>query len=133
MISDAKKITHAPRFLHYYGDVVRKHLFFAGFLVLIGALIDSELRPFYLFIGVFGVLVVTILAGLTSPRNRSIMFADMIISASMFLIFEYFAIDMYMRYENFSDPVFLLRQALSVVFLLTLYFSTKTLREMKKE
>ncbi len=121
-----------PKFTHYYGDIVRKHLFFAGLVLLLAALIDEEFRSFYLFAGIFGVLVFTILAGLTSPVRRLVMIADVFVAAIMFMVFEYFAIDAFSRYENFSDSIFLLRQFLAVIFLITLYFSTKTLREMGK-
>lgn len=113
---------------HYYGDFVRKHLFFAGFVIMVAALIDSELRNFYLFVGLFGVVGITILAGLTSPQKRAAMFFDVLVSAIMFLIFEYFAIVAYARYENFADSVFFFRQLIAVIYLIALYYSTKTMR-----
>ncbi len=113
---------------HYYGNLIRKNFFFAGFVIMMAALLDSELRSFYLFVGLFGVVGVTVLAGLTSPRKRAVMLTDVLVSAFMFLVFEYFAIAAYARYENFSDSVFLLRQLIAVVFLVALYYSTKTMR-----
>lgn len=121
-----------PKFSHYYGDIVRKHLFFAGLVLLFAALVDKELQTFYFYTGIFGVLVFTILAGLTSPLKRRVMVADVFVAAVMFMMFEYFAIDAFSQYQNFSDTVFLIRQFLAVVFLITLYFSTKTVREMGK-
>ena len=112
----------------YYGDLVRKHLFFAAFVIMVAALIDSELRNFYLFIGLFGVVGFTILAGLTSPKKRSIVFTDVVVSAIMFLIFEYFAIFAFIQYESFSNSVFFFRQLIAVIYLIALYYSTKTLR-----
>lgn len=121
-----------PKFSHYYGDIVRKHLFFAGLVLLLAALVDTEFRSFYLFAGIFGVLIFTVLAGLTSPLKRWVMVADVLVAGIMFMVFEYFAIDAFYRYENFSDTIFLIRQFLAVIFLITLYFSTKTVREMGK-
>ncbi len=121
-----------PKFDHYYGDIVRKHLFFAGLVLLFAALVDKEFQSFYLFAGIFGVLIFTVLAGLTSPLKRWVMVADVFVAAIMFMIFEYFAIDAFYKYENFSDTIFLIRQFLAVIFLITLYFSTKTVREMGK-
>lgn len=117
-----------PRHPHYYGDLIRKQLFFAAFVIMLAALIDEELRNFYLFVGLFGVVGFTILAGLTSPQKRSIMFTDVLVSAFMFLIFEYFAISAFTQYNDFSDPIFFFRQLIAVVYLITLYYSTKTLR-----
>ncbi len=113
---------------HYYGDFIRRHLLFAGFVIMIAALIDSELRSFYLFVGLFGVVGITVLAGLTSPQRRAVMFVDVLVSAIMFLIFEYFSISAYARYENFTDRVFFFRQLIAVIYLIALYYSTKTLR-----
>lgn len=113
---------------HYYGDLVRKHLFFAAIVIMIAALLDSELRNFYLFIGLFGVVGFTILAGLTSRSSRSIMLTDVLVSAFMFLIFEYYAIAAFVQYENFSHPAFFLRQTIAVIYLIILYYSTKTTR-----
>jgi len=113
---------------HYYGNLIRKYLFLAGFIIMIATLFDAELRSFYLFIGLFGVVGITLLAGLTSPQKRGIMFTDVFVSAIMFLVFEYFAIVAYIRYEDLFDKVFLLRQTLAVIFLVSLYYSTKTMR-----
>jgi len=126
---EKEQTTSAPTYHpHYYGNLIREHLFVAGFVIMVVALLDVELRSFYVIIGLFGVVVFTILAGLTSPSNRAVMFSDMMVSACMFLFFEYFSINRFIRYENFSDNVFLLRQLLAVIFLIVLYYSTKTMR-----
>lgn len=118
---------------HYYGKLIRKNLFFAGFVIMVAALLDSELRSFYMFVGLFGVVGITVLAGLTSPQKRGIMFIDVLVSSTMFLIFEYFAIDAYVRYEDFSNSIFFFRQLLAVIFLVSLYYSTKTMRYHEAE
>ncbi|HBH71622.1 MAG: hypothetical protein UU88_C0009G0025 [Parcubacteria group bacterium GW2011_GWC1_42_11] len=128
MEKDNIQSSPATKHPHYYGNLIRKQLFFAAFVIMIAALIDSELRNFYLFIGLFGVVGFTILAGLTSPQKRGIMFTDVLVSSFMFLIFEYFAISAFIRYEDFSDPVFFFRQLIAVIYLVILYYSTKTLR-----
>ncbi|MBI5400576.1 MAG: hypothetical protein HZB12_00455 [Candidatus Yonathbacteria bacterium] len=128
MNNDDEPVSPAKRHPHYYGDLIRKHLFFAAFVIMLAALLDSELRNFYLFVGLFGVVGMTVLAGLTSPQKRGVVFIDVLVSAIMFLIFEYFAINAYTRYENFSNSVFFFRQLIAVVYLIVLYYSTKTLR-----
>ena len=127
-MKEEKEVASVKRHPHYYGDLIRKHLFFAAFIIMIAALIDSELRNFYLFVGLFGVVGFTILAGLTSPQKRGVMFLDVIISAFMFLIFEYFAINAYAKYESFTYNVFFFRQLIAVIYLIVLYYSTKTIR-----
>lgn len=118
---------------HYYGDIIRKYLLFAGAMLLIAVLVDKELLSFYLFIGIFGVLVFTVLAALISPKVTSAIFTNAVISALMFLIFEYFAINAYLKSQTFLDSIFILRQVIAIAFLVALYFSTKTLRGMASE
>ncbi len=136
MTNDYENINPSPQkrgIPHYYGDIVRKYLLFAGAMLLVAVLIDKELLSFYLFIGIFGVLVFTVLAALMSPKVTSAIFTNAIISALMFLIFEYFAIGAYLKSQTFLDSIFILRQAIAVAFLVALYFSTKTLRGMASE
>lgn len=130
MNPDTEERPIAKRHPHYYGDLVRKQLFFAAFVIMIAALLDKDLRNFYLFVGLFGVVGITVLAGLTNPqkRGRGIVFVDILVSAVMFLIFEYYAIARYVQYESFSENVFFFRQLIAVVYLVVLYYSTKTMR-----
>ena len=118
---------------HYYGDIVRRLLLAAGIILLFAILVDREYLSFYLLVGVFGALAFTILAGLTSPLNRFVISANVVISAVMFLIFEYFAIDAYLKTMDFFDSTFFLRQLLAVVFIAITYYSTKTLRWMRAD
>lgn len=113
---------------HYYGDTVRKCFLFAGLLLLLAVLLDREFLSLYLFVGVFVVLLLTILAGLTNPQNKRFIMIDGIVSAAMFLVFEYLAVNAYLAAESLAGDVFYLRQALAVVFLVALYFATKTYR-----
>ena len=115
---------------HYYGDTVRKHLLWAGAVLLLAAILDRELLQFYLIAGIFGVLSFTVLAGLISPLEQRIIVYVAILSGAMFLLFEYFAINGYLQYESLFSVVFLLRQILAVIFLSILYLSTKTVRGM---
>lgn len=128
MTTEPQKLSPAAKHPHYYGTLIRKHFFFAGLLILIAVFLDNELRSAYLSYGLLAIIVLIILAGLTSRSNRSIVFIDVIISALMFLVFEYFAIKTFVQYENFSNGIFLLRQFIAIVFLITMYYSTKTLR-----
>ncbi len=115
---------------HYYGDVVRAIFLAAGIVFLITMVRDREFLSFYLVVGVLSVLALTILAGLTNPRSKKIIKIDAAVSVIMFLLFEYLAIAGYSDAPGFTDSVFFLRQALAVLFLIALYFSTKTLRGM---
>lgn len=113
---------------HYYGDFVRECLMGSGVGLLLLVILDKELFQFYIVIGIVGVLAFTILAGMTSPKNRSVIFYIATISAIMFLLFEFFAMDHYQRFGQIFNTIFLLRQAMAILFIVILYFSTKTLR-----
>lgn len=113
---------------HYYGDLIRKQLFLAAFVIMAAALYDTELQSLYLFVGLFGVVAFTVLAGLTSRNNRAILVIEVLVSAVMFLIFEYFAIAEFTRYQSLSDSAFFFRELIAIIFLTTLYYSTKTTR-----
>lgn len=115
---------------HYYGDIVRRQLIAAGIAILCAALVDTELRFFYYFIGVFGVLAFIILAALASPISRGSMINITSVAGVMFLVFEYFAIDAYTRSGTAFDLAFFFRQIIAIIFLFSVYFSTKTLRGM---
>ncbi len=113
---------------HYYGDTVRKFFLVAGLVLLFAILRDREFLSFYLVVGVFSVLLLTILAGLTNPRMREVIMADVVVSTVMFLLFEYLAVNEYLQTGDFFDEIFFLRQLLALVFLIAVYFSTKTYR-----
>jgi hypothetical protein len=112
---------------NYYGVTVRELLIAAAILMLVTAPfytdnIASEL-PFI----ILGAIILITTAALTSPMKRNVISADAVVSGVGLVIFEIWALSGYQ-----TDPVyqFVLRQALAILFLLALYFSTKTLRSM---
>ncbi len=113
---------------HYYGDHVRSLFIAAGILLLISIPIDKVLLPLNVVIGVAAVLVMTVLAAYTNPREKFSIFADSIIAALLFISFEYFAIEAYLGAGTFFNTIFLLREGIALLSLLALYFSIKSLR-----
>jgi hypothetical protein len=82
--------------LHYYGDVVRGCFVLGTLLIITGALIDSEMLPVYLALGGFGAVVMVVLAGLTSPKMKAVLFIEMAVAATIFLFFQYAALGHYL-------------------------------------
>lgn len=113
---------------HYYGSLVRKLFVFAVVLQLIIILIDKDLIQFNLVVGVISALVIVMLAGFTSPANKWAMIGDLIFSAISFVMFEYLAIARQLQVNTFFDFIFLIRQSLSIIFVVSVYFSAKTVR-----
>ncbi len=113
---------------HYYGDTVRVLFLVAGLILLIFGPAHPTLVPFNSFTVVLLVLGAVLLAGITNPRQRSVVIADTIIAAFGLVIFTALAVSQYRTVEGPTDTVFLIRQSLSVVFFFALYFSSKSLR-----
>jgi len=74
------------------------------------------------------VLLLTVLAGLTNSRTKGVIMADVVTSIIFFLLFEYLAVSAYVQMRHIIEEVFLLRQLLAPLFLIAVYFSTKTYR-----
>ena len=112
---------------HYYGDTIRNLFLMAAATFMLLAVFDRGLLVVYLFPGICTLLALVVLAGLTSPTKHFSIVADTILSAVLFVIFEYSAI---IGSESLAhlDIIFMLRQLLAVFFFLTLYFSVKTWR-----
>jgi len=115
---------------HYYGDTVRACFLSAGAVLLFAVLRDDAFIKFYLSIGIGFVLLLTVLAGLMSPLKRSLVFINTLISGFGFAFFEYFALINYIDTNELLTEVFILRQLLALIFIIALYYSTKTFRGM---
>lgn len=112
---------------HYYGDTVRS-------LFLVGGVIILATLPFYknlLPIGTSALTVFVVLlalgAAVMNPFQRWIVYLDAIVAAFAMMLFEYTAITWY-GVDDFL--LSLIRQALAIIFLFSLYYSGKTLRAM---
>ena len=133
MSSDMSPIgpsTHSvlPKVRHYYGDTVRSLFLVAGLLLLAEFLFDRDFLQFNFTIGILGVLILTFLAGYTSPESKIVVFWNVLFSSVAFFFSEYLALADYSQKETILRVVFLLRQGVAILFLLALYFSVKTWR-----
>jgi hypothetical protein len=112
---------------HYYGDTVRQLFLMAAALMLVGAPFYSNNLTVELPFIVFGAVALIAVAAFTSPVKQNAIRADAVAAGVGLVIFEVWAL------WNFqTDPIykFVLREALALIFLAALYFSTKTLRGM---
>ncbi len=116
------------KFSHYYGDYLRR-------LFLVGALASIIALPFYpdlipslsVLSVIIAALVTVIFAGVTSPVSRSVVLVEILISSLFFIVFQYYTvIDHGISYPFLS----LIRQILSLIFLVSLYYGVKTYRGM---
>lgn len=112
---------------HYYGDTVRQLLIAAAALMLLAAPFYTDNISVELPFIVLGTVVLVAVSAMTSPKKSSMMSADVVVSGVGLVIFEIWAIGGY-GIDEFHK--FILREALALVFLFALYYSTKTLRSM---
>ncbi len=111
---------------HYYGDTVRS-LFIAGAvcMALTLPMFSGDIAE-PLQVSILGILIVSIAAGVTSPRYRWSATVNAIISICAVVIFESYAVN---AYVHKTGTWFLFtNQILAFIFLLALYYAIKTMR-----
>lgn len=126
-IQESTKRTLAPE--HYYGDSVRK-------LMLLGGIIMIFAYPFFqaytgvpLALSILFALAIVCLAGLQHPTHAWIAVLNTLASTVAFVAFEYKAVTFYLSpFFNEAPLFFWVNQLLSLIFLLAVYYSTKTAR-----
>ena len=111
---------------HYYGDIVR--MLFVGIAVVIGLCIPFLAdRHLGVVIGVPFVVVLILLAGLTNPRGRIVLLADLIVSIIGIFFSEVTAIS---AYDVQAWGWLAILEFVAMLFFVTAYFSVKTVRAM---
>jgi hypothetical protein len=112
---------------HYYGNRVRQLFFVAAAIMLIGLPFVRNTLVIPTFFSVVSILLLDFLAGMANPKQLWVNWVNAIIAAFAMFIFELFAV----RAFESQTPFFLVtNQALALLFLVALYFNTKTLRSM---
>lgn len=125
---NAPKSISQSKFSHYYGDYLRR-------LFLVGAVASIVTLPFYpdlipslsVLSVIITALVTVIFAGVTSPVSRNVVLVEILISSLFFIVFQYHTVLDY----GISYPILsFIRQILSLIFLVSLYYGVKTYRGM---
>lgn len=112
---------------HYYGDAVRRLQVSGAVAILIAhPFYANDLRPELPFT-ILGALVLVALAALTNPHNKTLVVADVIAAGVGMLVYQAWAL---FEYESSTWLEFGLRQGIAILFMMTFYFSTKTMRAM---
>lgn len=121
---------HVPqhhRIPHYHGDAVRA-LFFAGAIIIIVAQsTGADLR-----LSTGGAITLAILlvvaAGITNPAKSWIHWLDAALAVLGTFFFGSTAVEHYRAGVNFFDASFVYIEALALLSLVALYFTTRTIR-----
>lgn len=111
---------------HYYGDVTRAVFIAVGIIMLIG--MPKMMQVFWMppAFPIIAILVVGIAAGFTTPRRYASLVLNVIVSIFGLAAFIY--VSWIMRAQGIGGGLLALNQIVAVLFLVTLYFSVKSLR-----
>lgn len=120
-------IPRRRRIPHYHGDEVRA-LFVATAVVLIVAKSTGAELPLSALSTVAVAVIVVIAAGITNPGHFWIHWTNAALAVLGVLIFGTTAVENYRAGISISDPSFVYVEALALLSLLSLYFTTRTVR-----
>lgn len=117
--------------LHYHGDEVRM-LFFAGAVVLVIAQSTGADLPLSTIGAIVSAVVLVITAGITNPAQYGIHWVNALISIAGVLLFGITAVDHYRAGIRMSDPSFVYVEVLALLSLVSLYYTTATIRGIRQ-
>ncbi len=115
------------REMHYYGDEVRMIFLIMAVVILIMTPFFMDQIPLPAYFSVFGVLVLSMLAGLTSPKAKPITYFNFLVSLVSLLVFGY---EVIASFDKSFSMFFVANLVLAVLSVFSVYFSSKTLRGM---
>lgn len=120
-------LNRKPKIEHYYGDIVRLLFLLTGVLMLFLLPFFVYEIPVSIYTALLIVLILSIIAGLTNPKQMYFAFFDALIAAVGTGIMGYFAVQSYIMYSALN-LYFWTNEILAVIFLIALYYSVKTVR-----
>lgn len=120
-------IPRRRRIPHYHGDAVRG-LFVISAVVLIIARSTGADLPLSTFATVTAAVMLVIAAGITSPSQFWIHWLNAGLAMVGTILFGMAAVDHYRLGVSVFDPSFTYIEALALLSLLSLYFTTRTIR-----
>ncbi len=121
---------HIPRrheIPHYHGDGVRVLFVISAVLLIVAQSTGAEL-PLSTFGTVIAAVVLVIAAGITNPAQFGIHWANAFLAMFGVLIFGTTAVNHYRAGASFFDSSFVYVEALAILSLIALYFTTRTVR-----
>ena len=113
--------------LHYHGDEVLV-LFLVSAVLLIIAQSTGANLPLSTFGAVTSAVILVIAGGITNPAQSGIHWLNAFLSLVGTLLFGTTAIDHYRSGLSIFEPSFMYVEALALLSLVALYFTTRTIR-----
>jgi len=112
---------------HYHGDEVRVLFVIGAIVIIVGQSTGADL-PISTIGAVVSAVVLVIAAGITSPAQFGVHWINALLSAAGTLLFGTTAVTNYRAGLSFFDPSFIYVEALALLSLIALYFTTRTIR-----
>lgn len=112
---------------HYHGDIVRVLFFVGAIILIVGESTGADL-PLTTTGSVVAAILAVIAAGITNPAIVWIHWANAILAIWSALIFGVTAVNRFRAGDGVLD--FLYIEAIALLSLIALYFTTRTLRGM---
>lgn len=125
------KVPPRHMILHYHGDETRA-LFIISAIVLIVAQSTGADLPLSTTGAVVSAILLVIAAGITNPAQYGIHWLNASIAIVGTFIFGITAVDRYRAEISFLEPSFIYVEALAILSLVALYFTTRTIRGIKQ-
>ncbi len=116
---------------HYHGDEVRV-IFVIGAIVLIVAQSTGANLPLSTAGAVISAALLVIAAGITNPAQYGIHWVNALIATAGTILFGITAVSRYRAEVSLFDPSFVYVEALALLSLIALYFTTRTIRGIKQ-
>lgn len=116
---------------HYHGDEARV-LFVIGAIVLVVAQSTGAELPLSTLGSVVAAIILVVAAGITNPAQYQIHWANALIAIVGALLFGTAAVDHYRAGVSFFDSSFVYVEALALLSLVALYFTTRTIRGLNQ-
>lgn len=111
---------------HYYGDIIRAIFVFAGIVILLGFPTVTQVLGVPVVFVVLGIIILGLASGITNPVQKSSLVLNVAVSFAGLISFIFFTTRM--KELSVGGFILLVNQILAVAFLLSAYFSVKSLR-----
>ncbi|MFZ2167819.1 MAG: hypothetical protein WAV50_03030 [Minisyncoccia bacterium] len=124
---ERRSVPQRRRMLHYHGDEVRV-LFLVSAVVLIVAQSTGANLPLSSTGAVIAAIILVVAAGVTNPAQSGIHWLNAIVAIVGTLLFGTSAVEHYRAGISVFDPSFTAIEALALLSLVALYYTTRTIR-----
>ncbi len=122
-----ESVPRRRRIPHYHGEETRV-LFVVSAIVLVIAQSTGAELPLSTMSAVLGAVLLVVFAGITNPAQGWIHWLNEFISIYGTVLFGTTAVDHYRAGASLFDPSFIYIEALALLSLVALYFTTRTIR-----